>query len=139
MSKYKTPHFSQHPWENKLSNAPPHVFFPLFFLLVFAVINETIHYTFTGCCSFKIQDHIRCFVFLHAVPSPVLISQSNNAQKRGHTFQDWMMTEDLCHSILVKLKVRDHLSYLNKMWNRLRRLTNIQHTVWNFHSAGRRW
>lgn len=137
MSKYKTPHFSQHAWENKLSNAPPHVFFPLFLLLVFAVINETIHYTFTGCCSFKLQDHVWCFVFLRVVPSPVLISRSNNAQKRGYMFQDWMMTEDLCNSTLVKLKARDHLSYLNK--NRLRRLTNIQHTVWNFHSAGRRW
>lgn len=115
-----------------------HMFFsPLFFLLVFAVINETIHYTFTGCCSFKLQDHIRCFVvFCCALCSS---PRSNNAQKRGHTSQDWMMTEDLRHSIMVKLKARDRRSFSNKMWNRTRRLTNFQHTVWNYHSAGRRW
>lgn len=32
--------------------------FSSFFFSVFVVINETIHYTFTGCCSLKLQDHV---------------------------------------------------------------------------------
>lgn len=66
----------------------PHMFFsPLFFLLVFAVINETIHYTFTGCCSFKLQDLIWCFVvvFFYVLCLPLRSSpRSNHTKKRAH-------------------------------------------------------
>lgn len=41
------------------SNAqPPTRVFSPFFFSVFVVINETIHYTFTICCSLKLQDHV---------------------------------------------------------------------------------
>lgn len=43
---------------------------PPFFFSVFVVINETIHYTFTGRCSLKLQDHVVLwwsFVFVFCV------------------------------------------------------------------------
>lgn len=77
----------------------PHVFSPFFFS-VFVVINETIHYTFTGGCSLKLQDHVVlwwsfvflfCFVLGGGVEvffvSPPGSHLTNHQDKKGKDFR----------------------------------------------------
>lgn len=95
-SKSKTPHFSQHAWENELSKAPPHVF--LFcFVFCYACYDKWNNPLYIYRPLFAPAPGTYSALFSWAAPLPCLSPWSQTQRKKTHL-------KTCAHSFSVKLK-----------------------------------